>query len=257
MNRTINQTTTAKIMEISYLQQSLKKVFMRAFLLPSVLLMIFGGLFGVTRATEAQDLDLSEVIVSLEFSEIPLQEALGAIEGQTELTFAYSYEAINLNREVTVSAQKKSVEYVLHRLFRSYSVSWGLSGNTILLKKWQDQNQPLSREEAVQGHVTDAETGESIPGVNVVVKGTTTGTSTDAKGDFELMIPSLSDTLVFSYIGYQRQEVPINGRTELNIQLVSQTVEGEEMVVVGYGKEKQVNLTGAVDQVGTEEFEGK
>src|SRR5699024_3834914 len=109
MNRSINQTTTTKIMEISYLQQSLKRIFMRAFLLPSVLLMIFGGLFGVTKATEAQDLELSEVIVSLNFNEIPLRKALDAIEGQTELTFAYSYNAINIERRVSLKQEGLSV----------------------------------------------------------------------------------------------------------------------------------------------------
>src|SRR5699024_7939143 len=125
MNRSINQTTVIKIMEISYLQQSLKRVFMRAFLLPSMLLMFFGGLFGVTKATEAQDLELSGVIVSLDFNDIPLQKALDGIEDQTVLTFAYSYNAIDLGRKVSVRVQQQDVEQVLQHIFKDHRVSWG------------------------------------------------------------------------------------------------------------------------------------
>src|SRR5699024_2638236 len=209
MNRSINQTTTTKIMEISYLQQSLKRFFMRAFLLPSMLLMFFGGLFGVTKATEAQDLELSEVIVSLDFNEVPLRKALDEIEGQTELSFAYSYNAINMDRKVSVKANRASVEQILQRFFESRRVSWALSDRTIFLKKWPELDQSPAVEDSIKGQVTDAETGETLPGVNVLVKGTTTGTSTDAEGNFELMVPSLKDTLVFSYIGYQTKEVSI------------------------------------------------
>src|SRR5699024_5228321 len=80
-------------------------------------------------------------------------------------------------------------------------------------------------------------------------KGTTTGASTDADGNFELDVPSLQDTLVVSYIGYQTQEVPIRGRTEINITLQSQAISGEEMVVVGYGIQKESEVTGSVGTI--------
>lgn len=98
----------------------------------------------------------------------------------------------------------------------------------------------------VSGTVTDAETSEELPGVNIVVKGTSTGTSTSVDGEFNLTVPSLSDTLVFTYIGYQEQEVPINGRTEIDVELNSLIVTGEELVVVGYGTQRKVDLTGSV-----------
>src|SRR5690625_43433 len=62
------------------------------------------------------------------------------------------------------------------------------------------------KEQAVSGVVTDANTGNTLPGVNILVKGTTTGTSTDSEGEYELIVPSLQDTLVVSYIGYETQE---------------------------------------------------
>src|SRR5699024_3641447 len=77
-------------------------------------------------------------------------------------------------------------------------------------------------QETISGTVTDAQSGETLPGVNILVKGTTTGASTDANGTYELTVESLQDTLVFSYIGYQRQEVPINGRNTVNIAMQAQ-----------------------------------
>src|SRR5699024_10194960 len=99
--------------------------------------------------------------------------------------------------------------------------------------------------------------GETLPGVNILVKGTTTGTSTDGEGNFELTVPSLQDTLVASFIGFQTKEVPINGRTEIDLTLQSQAITGEEMVVVGYGKQEERNITGSIDQVSSEALENR
>ncbi len=102
---------------------------------------------------------------------------------------------------------------------------------------------------SVSGTVTDSETGETLPGVNVLVKGTTTGTSTDTEGNYSLNAPSLTDTLVFSYIGFETQEIPINSRTTVNIEMSSQTLTGEELVVVGYGEQRGEDVTGSVSSV--------
>ncbi len=110
-------------------------------------------------------------------------------------------------------------------------------------------------QETVTGTVVDAENNETLPGVNILVKGTTTGTSTGADGSFELSVPSLQDTLVVSFIGYQTQEVPISGRTEIDIALAGQAIMGEEMVVVGFGTQRREDVTGAVSSVSAQDFE--
>jgi TonB-linked SusC/RagA family outer membrane protein len=83
------------------------------------------------------------------------------------------------------------------------------------------------------------------------------GTSTDVEGNFELSVPSLQDTLVASFVGYQTQEIAITDRTELDIQLKAQAIMGEEMVVVGYGEQKKENLTGSVSQIDSEALESR
>ncbi|MFH5834064.1 SusC/RagA family TonB-linked outer membrane protein [Halalkalibaculum sp. DA3122] len=102
--------------------------------------------------------------------------------------------------------------------------------------------------ELVSGQVTD-NAGESLPGVNILVSGTTIGTTSDTDGNWELEVPSLQDTLVFSFVGFQTQVVPIEGRTEINVTLIPQTYSGEELVVVGYGTQTRETLTGSVSSV--------
>ncbi|UOQ67944.1 SusC/RagA family TonB-linked outer membrane protein [Hymenobacter volaticus] len=98
------------------------------------------------------------------------------------------------------------------------------------------------------GTVRDAK-GEGIPGVSVVIKGTTTGTATDAKGVFRLNVPNGNETLVFSSIGFKKQEIRVDGRTSLDIVLVDDAAALDEVVVVGYGTQSRVSLTGAVATV--------
>jgi TonB-linked SusC/RagA family outer membrane protein len=98
----------------------------------------------------------------------------------------------------------------------------------------------------VSGTVVDSTTGESLPGVNIVVDGTSRGTTTDAEGNFELTAPSASGTLVFSFVGYASKEIPIQGRSQIDVGLVPSTLETEELVVVGYGTQQQSDITGSV-----------
>ncbi|WP_373512639.1 SusC/RagA family TonB-linked outer membrane protein [Persicitalea sp.] len=97
----------------------------------------------------------------------------------------------------------------------------------------------------VRGTVTD-ENGAGLPGVSVVVKGTTTGTTTNGGGAFELNTPDAASILVFSFVGYQSQEVTVGTRTNLDISMVPEDKSLDEVVVVGYGTQKKVNLTGSV-----------
>src|SRR5699024_1963904 len=119
----------------------------------------------------------------------------------------------------------------------------------LVLLKMQQEKKQVQRQETISGTVTDRQSGETLPGVNILVKGTTTGASTDQNGDFELTVPSLQDTLVVSFIGYQTKEVPIDGRTEIDVALQPQAIAGEEMVVVGYGTQEKRSLTGSVASV--------
>jgi TonB-linked SusC/RagA family outer membrane protein len=101
----------------------------------------------------------------------------------------------------------------------------------------------------VTGKVMDSQTGEAMPGVNIVVKGTSFGAMTDGDGNYSISIPDREATLVFTFIGYIPQEVALSGQTTLDISMLSDVAQLSEVVVVGYGTVKKVNLTGAVSTV--------
>ncbi|WP_440135473.1 SusC/RagA family TonB-linked outer membrane protein [Chitinophaga sancti] len=108
----------------------------------------------------------------------------------------------------------------------------------------------------VTGVVTD-DKGQPIPGVTVLVKGTTTGTTTDVNGTWKLNVPDATATLEFSFIGYVKQEVPVNGTTNFSIKLMQDVTSMSEVVVVGYGTQKKVNVTGAVTAIDGKDISAK
>lgn len=104
----------------------------------------------------------------------------------------------------------------------------------------------------VSGTVTSAADGETLPGVNISVLGTTIGTSTNLDGSYSLQTPSASDTLVYSFVGYETAQIPINGRSTIDVEMITQAFEGEELIVVGYGKQEAQDITGSVSSVTSE-----
>src|SRR5690554_3572456 len=104
----------------------------------------------------------------------------------------------------------------------------------------------------VSGTISSQENGELLPGVNILVKGTTTGTVSDMDGAYSLTVQDENATLVFSFIGFSNQEVPINGRSQINITLVPDYAALSEVVVIGYGTQRRSDLTGAVGSVGSD-----
>ena len=107
---------------------------------------------------------------------------------------------------------------------------------------------------SIQGNVT-SETGEALPGVTVLVEGTTTGTATDISGNYTINVPDGNGTLLFSFIGYTSEEVQINNRSEIDISLMPDVQALQEVIVVGYGVQKKETVTGSVATVKGEELE--
>jgi len=105
----------------------------------------------------------------------------------------------------------------------------------------------------VQGTVTDSQ-GGALPGVNILVKGTTKGTSTNSEGHYKLTV-NPTDTLVFSFVGFENKEIPVNGRNTINVSLKPSTLQSQELVVVGYGTQKKSDLTGSVSSISAEDVQ--
>ncbi|MEX0684507.1 MAG: TonB-dependent receptor [Balneolales bacterium] len=106
----------------------------------------------------------------------------------------------------------------------------------------------------VSGIVTDSDDNNPLPGVNIVVSGTGIGVATNTEGYYEIEVPSLDEILLFTYVGYENQEIAIDGRTEINVSMVQSALTGEDIVVVGYGVQRRRDLTGTVSQVESREL---
>jgi TonB-dependent starch-binding outer membrane protein SusC len=116
------------------------------------------------------------------------------------------------------------------------------------------QGSALYAQQTITGKVSEAASGETLIGATVVIKGTTNGAVTNVDGNYSINVPNLQDTLVFSFVGYQSQEVPIAGRMVINIQMQVSDVMLSEMVVIGYGTVKKSDLTGSVAVVSSEDL---
>jgi TonB-dependent starch-binding outer membrane protein SusC len=111
----------------------------------------------------------------------------------------------------------------------------------------------FAQQQTVTGRVTEADTGEPLPGVNIVIKGTTTGTVTDVDGNFRLNVNNpQTDVLVFRFIGFSEQEIPVSGRTSINVEMQPATFGIEEVVAIGYGTVQRRDITGSVASVSGE-----
>ena len=111
------------------------------------------------------------------------------------------------------------------------------------------------QQQTIKGKITDASTGEALPGVSVVVKGTTTGVNSDIDGNFTINVPSPNSTLVFTFVGYLPQEVVVGGRTTIDLALAVDVKALEEVIVVGYGTQKKSDITGTVTSLSKDRLE--
>lgn len=113
----------------------------------------------------------------------------------------------------------------------------------------------LMAQHQVSGTVVDGATGEPLPGVSILIQGTDQGIASGLDGSYSLDVPSTDATLIFTYIGYERQEVPVEGRSEIDVEMVSMAILGDELVVVGYGTQRREDLTSSVSTVSPEQFQ--
>jgi TonB-linked SusC/RagA family outer membrane protein len=106
----------------------------------------------------------------------------------------------------------------------------------------------------ISGTVTDSDNGEALPGVSILVQGTETGAASGLDGTYTLNAPSGNVTLVFSYIGYEQQEIAVNGRNEIDVEMQSAAIMGQDVVVVGYGTQRKEDLTSSISSVSSDDF---
>ena len=190
--------------------------------------------------------------LTMEFRNISVVDALRAIEDQSEYYFVYNKDAIDLDRKIDLTVKDQVITEILDKLFKGTEVTYKVTDRHIILSTLQAQQTART----VTGRVTDS-SGQPLPGVSVLIKGTTQGTITDFDGKYTLANVPSDAILQFSFVGMKTQEIKVEGKTALNIKLLEETIGIEEVVAVGYGTQKKINLSGSVDVVAGEKLENR
>ncbi|MFH0759528.1 MAG: TonB-dependent receptor [Bacteroidota bacterium] len=221
----------------------------------SVFLLFTGFMFIYAESSYSQ-----ETRLSMHMNEKTVGEVLLNIEQQSEYYFLYSNKLIDVNRRVTLQVKNKPIEQVLDQLFAGTDVRHVVIDRQIILSPAQIMEQKSDKEKLqlqdqirITGIVTD-QNGEPLPGVNITIKGTQKGTISDVSGKFEVFVENQDDILEYSYIGFLTQEIAVGTNITINVQLEEDIHGIEEVVIVGYGTQKKINLTGAVDVVSGEDL---
>jgi hypothetical protein len=180
-------------------------------------------------------LDIPEQTINLlkhtfraEFEDMPLREVLYEIADKLDLKLSYKESVMETEKSVTLRRDNISLYDALWEVLKGTGHRFAISPDRrlVLVENNETEYKIDEFNQTIQGTVTDAETGELLIGVNVIAKdsdqitGSIIGTQTDADGQFSLDVPEEITTLIFTYIGYQRQEINIDGRSLINVQLV-------------------------------------
>lgn len=194
----------------------------------------------------ASDSYAQTAIVNVEVQNKTVGEVLKEIENQSEFGFFFDNTLVDLNRRVSVTSRNSDIFKVLEKIFKGTNVKYSVLDKKIVLTTIAE-NVPSAQQAAfkVSGTVVD-ETGEGVIGATVLEKGAANGAVTDMDGNFELKVSAKEVTLEVSYIGYSTVAVKANAGVPVKVTLKEDTEVLDEVVVVGYGTQKKVNLTGSV-----------
>jgi TonB-dependent starch-binding outer membrane protein SusC len=181
--------------------------------------------------------------LTLKFKDTKLETVLGAIEDKSEFFFLYNKDLVDVEQRVDIDAKEKKITEILDVLLEEKNIRYFMFDRQIVLSNQygktgiyghgnlaEQQQQPRT----VSGKVIDS-SGQPLPGVSIVVKGTTQGTITNADGDYTLTNLPDDATLVFSFVGMRAQEIVVGTQTNINVTMEEETIGIEEVVAIGYG----------------------
>ena len=202
-------------------------------------------------AGETRGQEVLDRTVTVTFDDAKVKDVLTEIQDQAGINFTYRSRILKGLKNVTLSATDLKVGDILNQIFES-SVDYEVVGKQIILtaREVEEEDDDMSLPKdfmafQVSGVVAD-ESGASIPGVNIIEKGTSNGTTTDTDGKYTILVSNENAILIFSFIGFATQEVGVANRSAIDVKLDSDTQTLDEVIVVGYGEQRKVTVTGSV-----------
>jgi TonB-dependent SusC/RagA subfamily outer membrane receptor len=192
--------------------------------------------------------------LTLNIQDQSLRDVFREIENKSNFRFFYSDNLLLLDKVVKVNVKNTNVERILDDLLENSDYSYKILENNLIVIA--PKSFVARQQQRITGTVTDAQTGDPIIGGNIVVEGTTIGTTTDVDGKFALDVPQANAVVVVSFVGYLSERVTITGQSNLAVKLTPDIKKLDEVVVVvGFGTQKKVNLTGSVATVDSKMLE--
>lgn len=194
---------------------------------------------------------VKEAKITIQLQNASLKECFNEIEKHTSYRFSYDHDLIDNSVRINFRSENKPVSDLLMEISRKADLKFKQINNSINVQKLQNAANETQLEVIIQGiiiigRVTSSENGEGLPGVNVIIKGTSQGTITDMEGKYTLEVPEERSVLIFSYLGFNAQEVAVGSSTTLDVTLTPDITALEEVVVIGYGTQRKSDLTGAI-----------
>jgi len=192
--------------------------------------------------------------VSIKADNEALTKVFTELRKQTGYHFIYLMEDMREAKPVSIHVRNTPLQAILDNIFANQPLTYEIRNKRVLVERKKTMASYQMPETApaldiiVSGKVTDEE-GRPLQGVSVSVKNTSLGAYTDASGNFQISVPKAGETLVFSIVGFKAKEAVVSGSATLNITLIENLLDLDEVVVVGYGTQKKINLTGAIDVV--------
>ncbi|MEN8203615.1 MAG: carboxypeptidase-like regulatory domain-containing protein, partial [Bacteroidota bacterium] len=192
--------------------------------------------------------------LSLSMSDATIQQVLEEIEAQSEFYILFNHQLVDVNRKVNIEVSNKKINGILTALFNDTDIEHFVMGRQIILSPKDILDEGVAKKQQVQdgievkGTIVDSD-GNPIPGVNIIIKGTTQGAISDADGKYSINVDDPGATLVFSFIGMLTQEVPVGNQTEINVAMVPDAVGLEEVIAIGYGTREKQAMTGSIATV--------
>jgi len=191
--------------------------------------------------------------LNLKVRDTQVKEVLNQIENQSEFFFMFDNKQVDVERKVNLEVNSLGIDQVLQKLFEGTQINFRIVNRQILLFPENQESSFSQQNRKVTGKVTDS-SGSPLPGVSVVVKGTTNGTISDTNGNYSLSNVPENTTLQFSFVGMKAQEIAAGGKTTINVTLAEDAIGIEEVVAIGYGTSRKSDISGSVASVSREEM---